>query len=218
MADRYLPALSGFELTADEQAAVEAALLTANPWEWSPGGAQTASLAAIKVKIREYHLQRHEESCCYCRRSLEGEFNLVIDREHVLPKSTPAYRPLTYTMWNLGVACKRCNMQYKGMKTDFVVSPGVAAEYENEANYRIVHPNFDLYEEHLDRSAVAKGTKRIVKYSVVPGSAKGAYTYEYFNLRGLEIGSFDALQTGQAEPDLGDLAMKVQLLAKQYGQ
>jgi len=74
---------------------VNAALLTADPSDWSQGGAQTASLAAVKVKTREYHLQRHEESCCYCRRSLEGEFNLVIDREHVLPKSTPAYRPLT---------------------------------------------------------------------------------------------------------------------------
>lgn len=218
MTDRYLPALSEFELTDDEQAAVDAALLENDPWDWSPKGTQGAFLAAVKVKIREYHLQRHEGSCCYCRRSLKGEFNLVIDREHVLPKSVPDYRSLTYTMWNLAAACKRCNMKYKGVKTDFVVFPGVSAEYESEANYRIIHPNFDLYEEHLDRSAVAKGTKQIVKYTVVGGSPKGDYTYTYFNLRELEIRSFDALQTGQAEPDLGEMAMKVQLLAKASGQ
>lgn len=218
MADRYLPALTAFALTHDEQAAVNAALLTANPWAWSPGGAQGALLAAVKVKIRDYHLQRHGQSCCYCRRSLEGEFNFVIDREHVLPKSSPAYRLLSYTIWNLGAACKRCNMQYKGVKIDFVVSPNLAAEFENEANYRFVHPNFDLYEEHLDRCAVEKGTTRIVKYTIAEGSAKGAYTYDYFNLRGLEIGSFDALQTGQQRADIGELAMKVQLLAQEYGQ
>lgn len=218
MADRYLPALADFELTNDEQAVVEAALLTADPWGWSPGGKQAVNLTAVKNKIREYHLQRHEDSCCYCRRSLMGEFNLVIDREHVLSKSIPAYTSLTYTMWNLGVACKRCNMQYKGSKTDFVVFPDVATQYENEANYRLIHPNFDFYGEHLDRFAVEKGTKRIVKYLVIEGSAKGAYTYDYFNLRGLEIGSLDALQTGQQPTNLGDLAMKVQLLAEEYGQ
>lgn len=218
MADRYLPALAAFELTHDEQTAVDAALLTADPWGWSPEGAQAPLLAALKVKIRNYHLQRHGKNCCYCRRSLEGEFNYVIDREHVLPKSTPAYRPLSFTMWNLGVACKRCNMQYKGAKTDFVVSPNVAAEFENAANYRFVHPNFDLYEEHLDRLEVKKGTSRIVKYTIMADSAKGIYTYNYFNLRGLEIGSLDALQTGQEAVDLGELAMKVQLLAQKFGQ
>lgn len=218
MADRYLPALASFELTQDEQAAVDAALQTADPWGWSPGGAQEALLVAVKVKIRNYHLQRHGENCCYCRRSLTGEFNYVIDREHVLPKSTPSYRPLSYTMWNLGVACKRCNMQYKGVKIDFVVSPNVAAEFENGANYRFVHPNFDLYEEHLDRLEVKKGTSRIVKYSIMEDSSKGTFTYDYFNLRGLEIGSLDTLQTGQQAADLGDLAMQVQLLAQQFGQ
>ncbi|SFU21011.1 hypothetical protein [Paraburkholderia aspalathi] len=58
----------------------------------------------------------------------------------------------------------------------------------------------------------------IVKYRVVPESSKGAYTYGYFNLRGLEVDSFDRAQGLDASEDLGEVALEVRSLADSFGQ
>lgn len=218
MVDRYMPMLAAFAVSEDEQSAITAALATANPWGWAPGGVLQATLVAWKSRIRTYHLQRHAGRCCYCRRNLNGEFNYVIDREHVLPKSVPGYRPLSYTVWNLGAACKRCNMQYKGSKIDFVIDPHDQAALEDHANYRLIHPNFDLYSEHLERASVEINDTLVVKYTVVSDSLKGTFTHNYFNLEGLEVGSFDDAQGIGQVSDLGEGALEAARLARVFGQ
>ena len=140
----------------------------------------------------------------------------MIDREHVLPKSK--YTALSYTTWNLGIACKRCNIEYKKRKTDFLVNETDVALFETEDNYRFIHPNFDLYVEHLGRFALQCPGSVLVKYKVVGESEKGRYTYEYFNLRGLEIDSFDEAQGFQSKDEMGEIASKVRSLAKSFGQ
>ena len=149
MPDRYLPALDAFILDENEKNAIAEALATVDPWGWEPGGAKQQAIAAAKVKIRDYHMARHQSRCCYCRVNLHGAGHFMTDREHLLPKSVPEFRSLSYTMWNLGIACKRCNMEYKKSKTDFVVALGNAAALKDSDNYRFIHPNFDLYREHL---------------------------------------------------------------------
>lgn len=216
--DRYLPALDAFMLSADEQSAVTSALASADPWEWNPGGAQSTAIASVKTKIRDYHLARHGNKCCYCRVNLHGGGPFMTDREHVLPKSVADYRPLSYTMWNLGIACKRCNMEYKKNRTDFVVAVDDPSLLEDGANYRFIHPNFDFYREHLLRFALEVEETVIVKYTVVAGSAKGAYTYAYFNLRGLEVNSFDKAQGLDTLEAPGEAAQAVRSLAASFGQ
>jgi hypothetical protein len=218
MVDRYVPTLEAFVVSEDEQSAITSALATADPWGWAPGGAQQATLVAWKSRIRTYHLQRHAVRCCYCRKNLHGEFSYVIDREHVLPKSVPGFRSLSYTMWNLGASCKRCNMQYKGSKIDFVVDPHNQEVLEDPANYRLIHPNFDLYSEHMERAAVEVNDTVVVKYSVVGGSAKGTFTHGYFNLNDLEVGSFDKAQGIEKISELGEGALEAARLAQQFGQ
>jgi len=216
--DRYLPALDVFSLNEEEQAAIVEALATNDPWDWQPGGEKQAAIAAVKAKIRDYHMQRHNSRCCYCRVNLHGAGHFMTDREHVLPKSVPEYRPLSFTMWNLGIACKRCNMQYKGNKIDFVITQDDPASLEEADSYRFIHPNFDLYAEHLLRTSAEANDTVVVKYTVTPGSEKGAYTYEYFNLRGLEVGSFDEAQGVPMSDNLGDGARDVQSLVVKFGQ
>ncbi|QNB17606.1 HNH endonuclease [Paraburkholderia tropica] len=218
MVDRYLPALDAFVLTADEHSAVTSALASPDPWEWNPGGAQSIAIASVKTKIRDYHLARHDNKCCYCRVNLHGGGHFMTDREHVLPKSVANYRPLSYTMWNLSIACKRCNMEYKKNRTDFVVALNDASLLQEGANYRFIHPNFDLYREHLSRFAQEVDETVIVKYAVVAGSAKGAYTYDYFNLRGLEVNSFDRAQGLDTREVPGEAAQAVRSLAASFGQ
>jgi hypothetical protein len=218
MVDRYLPALDAFELTVDEQRAVTSALASTSPWKWNPGGAQSTAIATVKTKIRDYHFARHGNKCCYCRVNLHGTGNFMADREHVLPKSVADYRPLSYTMWNLGMACKRCNMEYKKNRTDFVVTLDDASLLQEGTNYRFIHPNFDLYREHLRRFAQEAEETVIVKYTVMAGSAKGAYTYDYFNLRGLEVNSFDRAQGLDTREAPGEAAQAVRSLAASFGK
>lgn len=217
MADRYLPALDTLGLTDDEQEALKSALATDDPWGWKPGLPQSSLIASVKKKARDLHLKRHGDKCCYCRMNLFGAGPFMTDREHVLPKSIPVYRQFSYTMWNLGIACKRCNMEYKKDKVDFVISPD-AALLQESANYRFIHPNFDLYKEHIKREAHEADDAVIVKYTVAPNSEKGAYTYEYFNLRGLEVNSFDQAQGLEAPKDLGEAALETRALAEKFGQ
>lgn len=216
--DRYLPTLDAFTLTADEQEAVKSALATRRPWDWEPGGAEAVLIASAKAKIRDHHLKRHGNKCCYCRVNLYGGGPFMTDREHVLPKSIAAYRALSYTMWNLGIACKRCNLEYKKGRTDFVVASNDATLFADGANYRFIHPNFDLYREHMSRSAQEADEAVLVKYTIVSGSSKGAYTYGYFNLRGLEVDSFDRAQGLDAPENFGEAALAARSLAEDFGQ
>ena len=41
---------------------------------------------SLKAKIKDEFL-KDEKQCCYCAKDFMGEFKLVIDIEHILPKS-----------------------------------------------------------------------------------------------------------------------------------
>lgn len=218
MADPYLPGLETFVFDADEQAAIDAALATDKPWDWKPGGDVGSSLVSVKAKIRELHLERHGHRCCYCRFPLHGGGHFVIDREHVLPKSVDAFRHLSFTVWNLGASCKRCNMQYKGADVHFVVDASSADALQQSANYRLIHPNFDFYKDHISFRLEANDDVTLVKYTKLPGSEKAVYTYEYFGLRGREVSAADEAQGMDVPHELGEWATKAQDLAREFGQ
>jgi hypothetical protein len=212
MTDAYKPALDSFVLDAAEEAAVAAAMTTAKPW-----AVKNDAIKSVKAKIRALHLARHGNTCCYCRTILQGGGHFMIDREHVLPKKK--YKPFTYTIWNLSVACKRCNMQFKG-EGDCFVKDKAGASFEDAENYDIVHPNYDEWESHLDRQAQQSNRKLLVKYRVIGGSAKGSYTYDYFALKDLEIDSFDEGQGIEKPPLMAetDAMLEARAIAREFGQ
>lgn len=216
--DPYVPSLDTCVFTDDEKEVIAAALATEKPWDWKPGGAEQAILVAAKVKIRDLHLARHGDRCCYCRFPLHGGGHFIVDPEHVLPKSLDAYRPLAYTVWNLGIACKRCNMQYKRAKVDFLINTGTGADFQDSENYRLIHPNFDLYKEHISIRMEINDDTTLIKYTKRPGSVKGPYTYDYFNLQEREVGTFDTAQGIDVPDDLNKGALEAQDLARQFGQ
>lgn len=127
---------------------------------------------------------------------------MVIDIEHILPKSI--YPKQMFKGKNLSVSCKRCNMNIKKSKVDFL--DGIDANYTGKQlrsmHYKIIHPNLDKYDSHLLLIAGQVGRKVMLKYSVVNGSAKGAFTYEYFKLDHLEKNSFDIAQGNQPRAEI----------------
>lgn len=213
--DAYLPALSALVFSDDEKDAIAAALAKEKPWK-----EKNDFIKSAKKKIREHHLARHGKTCCYCRTVLHGGGDFMIDREHVLPKGTAVYKPFSYAIWNLSVSCKRCNLDLKKSDDCFVIDKTNVASFQVSSNYRIIHPNFDVWEHHLSRECRQSNQKVMVKYSRIGTNEKGQYTYDYFKLKNLEINTFDEGQGIERPAALNEspAALAVRAAAIEHGQ
>jgi len=162
-------------------------------------------LNLIKAKIKDHHLIRQNESCCYCNRNIGGEFRMVLDIEHILPKSR--FVTHMFTQRNLSISCKRCNMNIKKDDISFLAPP--LAQLPNRIfrsrYYKFIHPNLDNYDSHLLMYHFQRGrTHRIIKYEIQNNSAKGKFNYEYFKLDRLERNSFDEAQGAPPRVEIKD--------------
>ncbi|GAA0589340.1 hypothetical protein [Caenispirillum bisanense] len=211
MGDAYKPALCELVLTEDEYKAIEEAMKLDKPWD-----IENAEIKSVKAKIRDHHLRRHGNTCCYCRTNLNGAGHFMIDREHVLPKSK--YKSFTFSVWNLSVSCKRCNMQFKGECDKFVLDKQSGADFKSSLNYQIIHPNFDEWENYLCREAKQVNRKNMVVYTVLNDHSKGAYTHEYFGLKELEVNSFDEAQGIERRGDATETIIEARAIARDHGQ
>ncbi|TLX49158.1 HNH endonuclease [Pseudoalteromonas ruthenica] len=183
--------------SAVEKSSMQAASLIGHTgWDNNP------SLISLKNKIKNFGLIKTEDRCCYCGRNIHGEFRMVIDIEHILPKSV--FPKQMFKGKNLSVSCKRCNMNIKKSKVDFL--EGLDARHTGtplrSKYYKIIHPNLDKYDSHLLLIAGQVGRRVMLKYSVVNGSSKGAFTYDYFKLDRLEKNNFDMAQGNQPRVEI----------------
>ncbi len=144
-------------------------------------------LKPIKAKIKKQKREDLEDTCCYCQRDTNGEFNMVLDIEHIIPKSTRLRH--MFTMKNLTISCKRCNMKIKNTDTSFLSVPieNLPRRVFKSKYYKFIHPNIDDIESHIERNVIQKGKIRIVKYLIQNNSEKGWFTYRYFKLKDFEI-------------------------------
>jgi uncharacterized protein (TIGR02646 family) len=105
-------------------------------------------LKPIRDKIKHTLKVFWQEQCCYCNRGMEDEFDMIIDIEHILPKSK--FRDLTFNYMNLSLSCKRCNMKIKKEKIDFIIDILTAKiDFTDKTNYKFIHPNFDVYKANM---------------------------------------------------------------------
>ncbi|EOV0110716.1 HNH endonuclease [Vibrio parahaemolyticus] len=150
-------------------------------------GWELKSLDSVKRKIKDYKKHFTYELCCYCQKELRAEFNMVIDIEHIIPKSVMPQH--MFTLKNLSISCKRCNMQIKKEDVSFlnVDVKNPPRNIFKSKYYKFVHPNIDNVFYHLKRNCRQEGHARIIKYEFPSGNEKGLFTYNYFKLRDLEI-------------------------------
>ena len=150
-------------------------------------------LKPVKKKIKSSFRGLLGERCCYCCKNTFGEFNMVLDIEHILPKAH--FKQFEFSPFNLSVACKRCNMNIKGEDRTFLKDQTIAKENpEDEGNYKFIHPNFNDYFQHIQYIVSIINDKKLIKYSVIGDSEKGKFTKEYFELEKLEVDSFNEAQ------------------------
>ncbi|WBL32751.1 HNH endonuclease [Sinirhodobacter sp. HNIBRBA609] len=181
-------------LSQDERDAVEFALAAEKPWTHeSFDDPIKANLASVKVKIKDFHFPRVSRKCCYCRRSLE-DASIEIDREHIVPKGKK--KSLSYNIFNLSLACKRCNMTYKGERTDHIIEfETIEADLRNPARYLIPHPNIGIYERHIVRNSIQLGDKQVTSYRRI--TEQGHFLYHFVRLDRLCVNELDEAQGGE---------------------
>lgn len=166
-------------------------------------------VSSFKTRVKDYYRLLENEQCCYCKKNFQGEFRMVIDIEHILPKGKTEFQELMFVLSNLNIACKRCNMKIKGTKTDFVFSINNSVQNHTDSNnYKFIHPNSDNYFEHIKVYQHIENEKKLIKYQIVANSAKGKYTYEYFKLDELEI---DSINQAQGLSEKAELSNKIDL-------
>ena len=130
--------------------------------------------------------------------NLHGGGNFIIDREHIVPKEK--FKALTYVISNLSVACKRCNMELKKGDLSFLVDrSSILQNHSNADQYRFIHPNYENYSLFIEKMSFEVNDETYVKYTKID-HPKAHYTYTYFDLRALEVNTFDKGQ-GITTPD-----------------
>lgn len=169
-------------------------------------------ISGLKSRIKEHLKERQNNFCCYCLRNMYGEFNYVIDIEHILPKHK--FSQYMFDLNNLAASCKRCNMKMKGRRLDFINDKFQENQnpFESE-NYYFIHPNTDSFVEHIDYYCVQSGTNVLVSYSIKNNSSKGAYSIDFFQLERLARNKNDIAQgicaddedTYEGNPDDDDI-------------
>lgn len=99
----------------------------------------------LKSNIKNHYKNEQNYTCPYCKVKYPVTHGMVWDIEHIIPKDK---NPLfMFKPKNLCVACKDCN----GAKSNknVLVNEDRVNFTENNEHYKIVHPHFDRYDEHI---------------------------------------------------------------------
>lgn len=178
------------------------------------------SLKPLKDRIKAHNLIKQMNNCCYCSKELTGEFAMLIDIEHILPKSK--FLKHMFSSKNLSISCKRCNMNIKKDDLSFLAVPKahLPKRVFRSRFYKFIHPNLDNFDEHLLYKVERLGRKRLIKYLIINNSNKGAFNYQYFKLDKLELNTFDDAQNATERVEISDpnLNSEFENLLHRYNQ
>ena len=126
------------------------------------------SLLPIRSKIRSFYRAQQIGTCAYCKGdiSLTSAGNAHV--EHIAPKAL--YFNFMFEPRNLCVVCADCNVIKRNQEVvneiPDTLSRGVSQYPRSSGAFKIVHPHFDDYDDHI----LIKGRIYIDK------SVKGAFT------------------------------------------
>ncbi|HDS1039277.1 TPA: HNH endonuclease [Stenotrophomonas maltophilia] len=125
-------------------------------------------LELVRCEVRDHYRRVQHLTCVYCLNPVSVRSAAGAPVEHIAPKSM--YLSYMFEPLNLCVCCPDCN-EYKRNRevhTDPPIIGRVPAAYPNESDkFRIVHPHFDKYSEHIRRAGIL----------YIPLDAKGSYTF-----------------------------------------
>lgn len=141
-----------------------------------------ASIVNIKKSIKEHYIANQDYTCPYCKQRLEVNHNASWDTEHIIPKSS--HPKFMFEPLNLCVSCKDCNNEKRDKSV--LINNRRRTFPRDSGDYKIVHPHFDNYNEHINVVEIAgyylpltdKGRKTIEKCGLL------RFTYKFTNYGG----------------------------------
>ncbi|MEZ9796333.1 HNH endonuclease [Vibrio cyclitrophicus] len=145
----------------------------------------------IRMSIKSHYKIEQNYKCPYCAVEYPINHGMVWDIEHIVSKDKKVQ--FMFEPRNLCVACKDCNGA-KGSE-EVLVNPNRIRFPSSSQNYKIIHPHFDTYHEHIN--------------AIVPGdfyrplSEKGEFTIITCRL----LRFYGVVQREQPEQDINDLAL-----------
>lgn len=99
----------------------------------------------FRREVKDHYLIEQTRRCCYCCFELQSDHS-TFDAEHIVDQKT--HPNFMFELGNLAAACKRCN-KCKSTKPSLVDGLIPVALPTNSADYKIVHPHLDEWDEHL---------------------------------------------------------------------
>lgn len=107
---------------------------------WSNPG-----LEPLRSRVKRFYIEAQQTRCCYCNRHLGTDHHRMWDVEHVASRAR--YPRFMFEPRNLAACCPDCNL-LKGDAEVFVKKK--RKRYPStSAGFRIVHPHFDTYDDHI---------------------------------------------------------------------
>lgn len=124
----------------------------------------------VRKTIKDHYLKEQDYTCFFCRQRIVVNSNRAWDAEHIISKST--HPNFMFEPKNLCITCPDCNNEKRDAR---VLDRESRVRFPmNSAAYKIVHPHFDNYGEHLDVIVVGKLYRM--------KTLKGRYTYRIYGL------------------------------------
>ncbi|XQF92153.1 HNH endonuclease [Pseudoalteromonas espejiana] len=164
-----------------------------NHIDWS-----SENLENLRSSIRNHYRKEQNFLCCYCKNQISVRNAANSQVEHIAPKSK--YKRFIFTPKNLCVVCVDCNNAKRDID---VVKPlplnKERTKYPSSSQFLIIHPHFDIYDEHL---------RKFGERFYFSLTEKGSCTYSVCKLnKGLaDMGYFDS------EDILSDMELMAQIM------
>ncbi|NLS17144.1 hypothetical protein HGP16_11305 [Rhizobium sp. P40RR-XXII] len=102
-------------------------------------------VAPIRKQIKDHYIAEQGQRCCYCTFEIATNNNAVWDGEHII--SRDAAPRFMFVPQNLSISCKDCNLAKK--EKEVRVNPALKRFPTRSEQYKIVHPHFDTYADHI---------------------------------------------------------------------
>lgn len=110
-------------------------------------------LLELRCAIRDYYRKKQNGRCAYCKKDISLVSPLNCHVEHIVPKSL--HLEFIFIPENLCTICADCNQIKKNQETlaeiqDTLLKQSNNKKYpKNSKSFKIVHPHFDNYDEHI---------------------------------------------------------------------
>lgn len=145
-------------------------------------------LAPLRLNLRKHYLSEQNNRCCYCKMLKQEKHGLTWDIEHIVPKANSPH--FLFEPLNLSLSCKECN---EAKSNQNVLSQDrIYAKYPQSSDkYKIIHPHFDKYSDHMNIRIMPFG-----EIFHIPKSEKGKCIFHLcdlvrFSMQSLNVENVD---------------------------